>query len=82
METVSNKEIWFSHAILIALHLVTFGLLFGFGLKARKWLSNKQSRKVDNFILLTIVLSGVWAVITLASIGAFVGKDYTVTYKT
>jgi len=82
METVSNKEIWSSHAILIGLHLLTFSLLFGFGLKAREWLSNKRFRKVDNFILLTIVLSGVWGVITLASIGAFVGKDYTVTYET
>ena len=52
--------------------------LFAFGILARGWLANNETKKVDNFLLLTIILSLVWSVITVASIGAFTNKKYTV----
>ena len=78
METVSNQQIVLSHSIVIALHTITFVGLFAFAILARGWLANNETKKVDNFLLLTIILSLVWSVITVASIGAFTNKKYTV----
>ena len=77
-----NKGVAIIHSVRSLILIATLVGLFACGILARGWLAKNETEKVDNFLLLTIILSLVWSVDRIALFGAFIGaitkNKYTV----
>ena len=68
-----NKGVAIIHSVRSLILIATLVGLFACGILARGWLAKNETEKVDNFLLLTIILSLVCSVDRIALFGAFIG---------